>query len=54
MTHIPKHLQYKKAIAIIDLETTGTLKELDRIVEISILKLIPDREPNLKTYRIKP
>ena len=54
MTHIPKHLQYKKPITFIDLETTGTLIEQDRIIEISILKLIPDREPDLKTYRIKP
>ncbi|HTB30746.1 MAG TPA: exonuclease domain-containing protein, partial [Bacteroidia bacterium] len=41
-------------IAFIDLETTGTNIATDRIVEISILKLMPDDTTQTQTSRINP
>ncbi|HMN32931.1 MAG: 3'-5' exonuclease [Chitinophagaceae bacterium] len=41
-------------IACIDLETTGTSITQDRIVEISIVKLFPDGNKEIKTRRMNP
>jgi DNA polymerase-3 subunit epsilon len=49
-----KHLVLHKPLAIIDLETTGTDPQTDRIVEISILKVLPDRRQKIRTYRVNP
>ncbi len=47
-------LKLTKPICFFDLETTGTVIGVDRIVEISILKLNPDGTRQIKTKRINP
>lgn len=49
-------LKLRRPIVFFDLETTGTNITRDRIVEISIVKLIPGREdePLIKTRRVNP
>jgi len=47
-------LNLSKPIAIFDLETTGINVAKDRIVEISILKVMPDGEEISKTWIINP
>ena len=48
------NLKLSKPLAFIDLEATGTVIGQDRIVEISILKLMPDATRQIKTRRINP
>lgn len=49
-----------RPLAVLDLETTGTDVKSDRIVELSILKLVPDEQaeilpdPEHVTYRFNP
>ncbi len=47
-------LNLKKPIAFFDLETTGINIVKDRIVEISILKILPNQSTETKTMRINP
>lgn len=47
-------LNLKRPIAFFDLETTGVNVASDRIVEISILKAMPDGTEEIKTLRINP
>ncbi len=47
-------LNLKRPIVFFDLETTGTDICKDRIVEISVLKVMPNGEEILKTRRINP
>jgi DNA polymerase III subunit epsilon len=47
-------LNLKRPIVFFDLETTGTDIAKDRIVELSVLKIMPDGEEILKTRRINP
>lgn len=47
-------LQLKKPIIFFDLETTGTNVTNDRIVEISLIKVMPDGREIEKTRRINP
>lgn len=47
-------LNITRPIAFIDLETTGVNVGSDRIVEISVLKLMPDGTKEVKTKRINP
>ncbi len=47
-------LNLSKPIAFFDLETTGVNVASDRIVEISILKVMPDGTKEIKTKRINP
>jgi len=47
-------LNLKRPLAFFDLETTGVMIGVDRIVEISILKVHPDGTEEIKTYRINP
>jgi DNA polymerase-3 subunit epsilon len=44
----------EKPLAFIDLETTGTDPKKDRIVEISVLKILPDGQQQHRTRRINP
>lgn len=47
-------LNLKRPLAFFDLETTGTNIGIDRIVEISVIKLHPDGSEAVKTWRINP
>ena len=47
-------LQLKRPIAFIDLETTGVSLSTDRIVEIAIIKLLPDDTRLVKRKLINP
>ncbi|HOJ06384.1 MAG: 3'-5' exonuclease [Ignavibacteriota bacterium] len=47
-------LKLTRPLVIYDLETTGTDVANDRIVEISLLKLFPSGQEELKTFRINP
>jgi DNA polymerase-3 subunit epsilon len=49
-----KHLVLHKPLAILDLETTGTNPQKDRIVEISVLKAAPDGKQKQRTSRVNP
>lgn len=47
-------LNLERPIVFFDLETTGTNISSDRIVEISVVKVMPDGEEIVKTKRINP
>ena len=47
-------LQLKRPIAFIDLETTGISLSTDRIVEIAIIKILPDGSRQVKRKLINP
>ena len=47
-------LQLKRPIAFIDLETTGVSLSTDRIVEIAIIKVLPDGSRQIKRKLINP
>jgi DNA polymerase-3 subunit epsilon len=49
-----KHLVLHKPLAILDTETTGTDPQADRIVEISILKALPDGRQTHRHHRVNP
>lgn len=47
-------LLLKRPLAVIDLETTGTNVAQDRIIEIAIIKVFPDKSTQSKVKRINP
>ncbi|PMB29702.1 DNA polymerase III subunit epsilon, partial [Fischerella thermalis CCMEE 5319] len=47
-------LSLHKPLAFFDLETTGTHYIRDRIIEISILKVMPDQSTHLRTWLVNP
>src|SRR5580693_1542515 len=47
-------LNLKRPLAFFDIESTGTNVGLDRIVELSVIKLNPDGTEEVKTWRINP
>ncbi len=47
-------LKLQRPIACVDLETTGLSITKDRIVEIAIVKIMPDGERHIKDMRINP
>lgn len=47
-------IKLNKALAVFDLETTGTKVATDRIVEISIIKVLPGGDKESITRRINP
>ena len=49
-----KNIVLERPLAVIDLETTGVDTKVDRIVEVSVLKLIPGGEPDHRTRRVNP
>ena len=48
------NLNLKRPIVFFDLETTGVDTSKDRIVEISMIKVMPDGSKDVKTRRINP
>ena len=48
------NLNLQRPMAFIDLETTGINVSSDRIVEISILKIMEDGQRHVKTRRVNP
>ncbi len=48
------NLKLTRPIAFFDLETTGVNIASDRIVELSVLKLLPDGSRDVNTMRINP
>lgn len=51
---ILKHIRLERPLVVLDLETTGTRVQADRIVEISTLKLLPDGTNRIRTRRLNP
>jgi DNA polymerase-3 subunit epsilon len=49
-----KNLKLERPLAILDLETTGTDPQQDRIVEISVLKALPGGQVEQRTHRLNP
>lgn len=47
-------LNLKRPLAFFDLETTGTNIGVDRIVEISVIKMQPDGSEAVKTWKVNP
>jgi DNA polymerase III subunit epsilon len=47
-------LQLTKPLAVIDLETTGTNLSTDRVIEIAILKIMPDGKRQVKRKLLNP
>jgi DNA polymerase III subunit epsilon len=47
-------MQISSPLVILDLETTGTWKEKDRIVEIGMVKLLPDGSRETYLRRVNP
>ena len=47
-------LKLSRPIVFLDLETTGTDAAKDRIVEISLVKVHPNGDEEVKTRRINP
>ncbi len=47
-------LNLKNPIIFLDLETTGTDAAKDRIVEMSLVKVMPDQSREVKTRRLNP
>ena len=48
------NIELKRPLAFIDLETTGVNPGLDRIVEIAIVKIMPDGAKQVKRWLINP
>jgi DNA polymerase-3 subunit epsilon len=49
-----EHIQLERPLVVLDLETTGKKVEVDRIIEISTLKLFPDGTSRLHSRRLNP
>ena len=49
-----KNIVLERPLAVIDLETTGTDTKIDRIVEVSVLKLSPGGQADHRTRRVNP
>lgn len=48
------HLKLKSPLIVFDLETTGINVNNDRIVEISLVKVMPDGTQTVRTHRVNP
>ncbi|MFC2062667.1 exonuclease domain-containing protein [Chloroflexota bacterium] len=49
-----RNLNLDRPLAFIDVETTGLNPYVDRIVELSILKIHPDGSEEYKSHRVNP
>ena len=48
------NVQLTRPLVVFDLETTGINTQKDRIIEISMLKVFPNGDEELRTYRVNP
>ena len=48
------NLDLQRPLAFFDIESTGTRPDKDRIVEISVLKVQPDGNTVIRTFRVNP
>jgi DNA polymerase III subunit epsilon len=49
-----RSLKLTRSLAVLDLETTGTSPQIDRIIEIAILKIRPDGTHEEFQSRVNP
>jgi len=49
-----ENLKLEKPLVVFDLETTGVMVNLDKVIELSYMKITPDGEKEIKTYKINP
>src|SRR5258706_12121867 len=49
-----RNIQLDRPLAVLDLETTGIDPKLDRIIEVSVLKLVPGGGHDHRTRRVNP
>jgi DNA polymerase III subunit epsilon len=49
-----KNIQLDRPLAVLDLETTGIDPKVDRIIEVSVLKLLPGGGQDHRTRRVNP
>ena len=49
-----KNIVLERPLAVFDLETTGIDPKVDRIVEVSVLKLMPGGHHDHRTRRVNP
>lgn len=49
-----KNLKLERPIAFIDVETTGTNPNSDRVVELSIIRIQPDGKEEYRSRRVNP
>lgn len=49
-----KNIKLDRPLAVLDLETTGTDVKNDRIIEVSVLKLLPGGDKDHRTRRVNP
>ena len=49
-----KNIQLDRPLAVLDLETTGIDPKIDRIIEVSVLKLLPGGGHDHRTRRVNP
>jgi DNA polymerase-3 subunit epsilon len=49
-----KNLKLDRPIALIDVETTATNPNSDRVVELPVLKIHPDGKEEFKSHRVNP
>jgi len=47
-------LNLDRPLAIFDIESTGTNRKLDRIIDLAILKILPDGKTETHTFRCNP
>ncbi len=47
-------MKIKRPLVFFDIESTGLNTKTDQIVEISLIKVFPDKSKETKTFRIKP
>ena len=49
-----KNIRLDRPLVVLDLETTGKRVDVDRIIEISTLKIFPDGTNRIRTRRLNP
>ncbi len=54
MSKIFEKLKLEKPLVIFDLETTGVVVSLDKIIELAYIKIYPDGKREEKVYKINP